>query len=136
MNSDKDNYPLTSLPDDELDETIVPKKTDDENDNNEHNREPSDILNNLDTQQFLNLFNSLKTKDPKDIKKLLLNMGLNEKQIQQMKNTYKNSENESTETDLKKRLREKLNKKKILRMNNNKKQEYIDKQESKNKPVP
>ena len=121
--------------DDNLDEDVLPKKT-------EKNVIPvtpdtsdaADILNDPDKLKFLELFNSLQSKDPKEIRKMFSKMGINEQQMKQMKSAYENASNDTTETDPRKRLREKLNKKRMMRMNNNIKQDYIEKQDAKKNP--
>lgn len=132
------NNDMLDIIDDDLDEVVLPKKnnTSDRTDATITNdttdtSDMSDILNDSDKLKFLELFNSLQSKDPKEIKKMFSKMGINEQQMKQMKSAYENESYLSTETDLRKRLREKLNKKRMMRMNNNIKQEYIDKEEAK-----
>ena len=141
---------MVEMVDDDLDEVVLPKKnnTSDRTDatvtsvtsvtsvtnaitDTIDTTDMSDILNDPDKLKFLELFNSLQSKDPKEIKKMFSKMGINEQQMKQMKSTYENASIESTETDLKIRLREKLNKKRMMRMNNNIKQEYIEREETK-----
>ena len=141
---------MVEMVDDDLDEVVLPKKnnTSDRTDatvtsvtsvtnditdtiDTIDTTDMSDILNDPDKLKFLELFNSLQSKDPKEIKKMFSKMGINEQQMKQMKSAYENASIESTETDLKIRLREKLNKKRMMRMNNNIKQEYIEREETK-----
>ena len=116
--------------DDDLDEGSVPKlvPVTNQTSSNPSNSSMPDFSN----MDFTKMFESLKSKDPKELTKMIRKMGITDSQIEQMKKQYKpggmNTSNE--ETDPRKRLRAKMNEMRMMRGTNSSKKQYMEEMES------
>jgi hypothetical protein len=120
--------------DDDLDEVSIPKlvpvTTSTETENNPNSSTPS--MPDFSNMDFAKMFESLKSKDPKELTKMIRKMGITDSQIEQMKKQYKpgGMNNGNEETDPRKRLRAKMNEMRMMRGTNTSKKQYMEEMES------
>jgi hypothetical protein len=133
MNNNNHNIDVI---DDDLDEVSVPKLNSNPDITSSMLDMPDmpDMANMPDMSNFdfSKMFESLKSKDPKELTKMIRKMGINDSQIEQMKKQYKaGNMTTSEETDPRKRLRAKMNEMRMMRGSNNTKKQYMEEMESK-----
>jgi hypothetical protein len=138
MNNNNNNIDVI---DDDLDEVSVPKLNSNPDMTSSMLDMPDmpDMANMPDMSNFdfSKMFESLKSKDPKELTKMIRKMGINDSQIEQMKKQYKaGNMTKNEETDPRKRLRAKMNEMRMMRGSNNTKRQYMEEMESKGQQSP
>ena len=115
---------------DELDEDVVPKKNDSTQTTQNMNLTDLPDLSKLNLNAMME---SLKSRNPKDLKKMISKMGITDAQISQMQKSYQQGglPTTITETDPRKRIIEKLKQKRMMRQNKTIKQQYLQDLEQK-----
>jgi hypothetical protein len=136
MATEMNNYNnnIDNTIDDDLDEVSVPKLVPTDISGNTPNSSNSDLpdLPDMSNFDFSKMFESLKSKDPKELTKMIRKMGINDSQIEQMKKQYKaGNMTKSEETDPRKRFRAKMIEMRMMRGTNSVKRQYIEEMESK-----
>ena len=112
---------------DELDEDVVPKKNDTtQTTQTTENMNLSDLPD-LSKLNLNALMESFKSRNPKDLKKMISKMGITDAQISQMQKSYQQGglPTTITETDPRKRIVEKLKQKRMMRQNKSIKHQYL-----------
>ena len=112
---------------DELDEDVVPKKNDTtQTPQTTENMNLSDLPD-LSKLNLNALMESFKSRNPKDLKKMISKMGITDAQISQMQKSYQQGglPTTITETDPRKRIVEKLKQKRMMRQNKSIKHQYL-----------